>query len=525
MRDLFVALASCLAAAGAELRVLSGPHAGLVVETAEFTNYSPRGAKVTALAIFLDGDDLCYPKALDVRGKIVISATNKRGCNVLDAYRLLAEAGALAFVKDSFYKPPGLSSGARDYWGSEKPGLSTLLVDVSSQDVTLHELKHETLSIAPPHNSQYSKMFASAWWTIFHQTLIPLFGALIVVKAFAESWRQKCLMRDDAANGIRHAKHSPKAQCREVGRMVCVIEGVCVFLLSLSHASGMWGPTALPHWCYSFFWTALTGQSLFTTLLLSCFMTERLRALNQSWESSAPRPIFVTYRTRLLTGGSVCVGLDLILGVVRLASWDYSPWSAALYGLASVFYLTSIGIFGGMFALAAYRVSKPMIEVRHHREARNLPKRLDMERIVNVLFYNGLAKIGAFLAYAWWLVEVVRGIDSVERYSVYVWCFVTARLAVAFWHIEAFRPALGASSFAFLSAELKRSLGKKVEFRVTPYPAVISGAAVQLDSIIHSSDTPPILPADRVFAKAPPAAVSLDPDMDAPTGDQSATQP
>jgi hypothetical protein len=456
------------AVAGTEgaFTVLDGPHAGLVAETAQYQLYGPINGAVTGTAVFLDGEDLCHPDTALVRGKIVISTADKCVCGMIEVYRRLVAAGATAFVKDSFLKQPGLMTYTKDTWGlPESPRSSTLMVEVSSQDVALEDLDQALVRIAPPHNDEYATLFESLYWTICHRVLTPLWAVYVFILALAEGRRLWVLVRDAEASGLS-ARNSSRVETRQVGVWVCFIEGGCALLLGATSACGQFGPYVMPAWYHNWFWTALTGMSLFPSIMLIFLLWEQLRT------SGARRPYWAAYRMRWLAGLAGCCGLDLIMGVVRNAHLDQTNGGRVVYSLIIFIFMVAYGAVGTVFVRAAEVVSRPLRTFLAERlEPQFAERRKATSRIVLVLVMNGVSAFGMTFAALLWTVESLLGVPNVTRYSILVLFLFNIRLMAAYWHVEAVRPKADTSSIMFLAGEVLRALRRcRPTWAVAPAP-------------------------------------------------------
>ena len=403
--------------------------------------------------MYLDGDDLCHFKAADVRGKVVISLAHKYDCGTIAVYRSLATAGAAAFVKDIYPKPPGFTTFAWDYVGRPKTALSpALLIEVSYQDVNLKDIDQALVRIGPPHNNEYADEYNSLYWIIFLRILTPMWAFWITMVAITEAWRLRCLIYVG-----RSTQSTARTDTQEVGLWVCLIEGGCAFLLGVVYACGQMGRNALPEWYHNWFWTVFQGQSLVSSGLLLVLLWERLRSIQPDKPPS--RPFWATYRTRRWLGGIICCGMDLSGGLLRNAYLDHATGVAQIYALVAVLTVIVSGAIGFMFAKAAVEVSRPLRTLQQNHPNNNFDQGQTMDRIVEVLAMNGVMGFVMTIGIAWWFYEIANGMHNelcAIRVSIIQWFTITVRLAVAYWHLQAIRPALASSSFTFFVSELRR---------------------------------------------------------------------
>jgi hypothetical protein len=203
---------------------------------------------------------------------------------------------------------------------------------------------------------------------------------------------------------------------------------------------------------------ALTGESLFPSLLLVFLMWERLRNITTeaARDKPPPRPYWTTYRWQLWVGGAVCFGVDLLLGVLRNTHVDQTAGAQAVYALVMLFFIIACGMVAYLFVKAAMKVSQPLLKIQRSRASGNLVKRRDVERIVVVLAMNGLMGIAMTITEIWTMAEIATGLSSPVRLNLLQIYFINCRLWMAYWHIQAIRPAVAVSSTMILVSEFHR---------------------------------------------------------------------
>jgi len=434
-------LASCvLAGAHAKMEILTGPHAGLVAETSRYQYYGPGdGAEMTAQALYLDGEDLCNPQASAVRGKIVVSDTDKSRCSFFEVYRAVANAGGVGFVRGIFYSPPGLTTFAHDEWDSStQPKLPPLMLDVSDQDIDLKDADEALIWIGPPHNTEWETTYTSVAWMLFLRVQPALGGAWVTIKAVVE-WQRREVLKT--------------VRTREIGSLIYLIEGTCAFLLGVAYACGQWGPMVLPETAHFWFMSALTGPSLFSSMVLIFFMQEAIRDTGD--QKPRHRPFWKTYKLRLWLG-SIVVCLDLLLGVLRLMRLDQSQGGKLVWGIVAALFVVSSGVICSLFVYTARDTTFEMRKLMGDPSLAKVRKKKNMARICQVLYIIGTLLCLTGLSGVWFLVEVLRGVISVERISVHTWFAITVRLLVADRLIDAIHSREEPSTFDFFLGEARR---------------------------------------------------------------------
>ena len=171
--------------------------------------------------------------------------------------------------------------------------------------------------------------------------------------------------------------------------------------------------------------------------------------------------------------------------MLRVARLDQSAGGRATYALVAVAFMISSALAGVLFIQAAERVSLEMRNLLENKALHHVAKREVMAQVCRMLYVNGVMRILTTLAFLWFLVEVVLGVDSVVRYGVAMFYFTAVRLVVADRHIDAIHSRMEPSTLMYLVRE-----AREWKTRATSVAPELHEENVAQDSFIFSTDVP-----------------------------------
>jgi len=263
--------------------------------SANYVYYGPQNALVSGESMYISGDDVCTPKAIEnVSGAVVFSDMADALCSLGVAYDMLNDRGASAFIVVKQSDPPGMHNGYYHHtWDPNvyKDSRMTMVTvpgflhgRLVGPPLAWKNAPNTVLRISPPHDRTWRNIYSSWWWILFAR-IFPTILALMTVKIAAFEMLQ----------------YSKTRNYGSVGFIVCCMEVIAQTLIAVYRGSGAPGREMLPGFMDAIFGDLLGSWMLFTSILVALVLKESDRMIDEP--GSERKSVLKTHRCLLM----VCV--------------------------------------------------------------------------------------------------------------------------------------------------------------------------------------------------------------------------